>query len=266
MRDQLWRYYPQMLELAGEGLDDPWILQLWALAPTPRQALRLRGARVEQLLKKARIRRIDAKGVLAVLKAEPVAISAASVLAASTHIRLLIQRLTLVGQQIRQAEKRLDQLLEALAEPDQTEEDQDQEQAEVQRDVTILRSLPGVARVVCATLLAEASEPLQRRDYHALRCLCGTAPVTRRSGKSLQVLRRRAANYRLANAAYHWARVAAQRDPATKAKYAALRARGHNHARALRGVADRLLATACAMLKARQLYDPARACRATHQT
>lgn len=255
MREQLWRYYPQMLELAGEGLDDPWILQLWGLAPTPAQAKRLRRTQVDPLLKKARIRRIDAKGVFAILKAPPVAVSAASVEAASAHVRLLIQRLTLVGQQIRQTEKRLDQLLEALAGPEQAEEDQAEGQPKAQRDVTILRSLPGVARVVAATLLAEASEPLQRRDYHALRCLCGTAPVTRRSGKSLLVTRRRAANPRLANAAFHWARVAAQCDPATKARYAALRARGHNHARALRGVADRLLATACAMLKAGKPYD-----------
>ena len=50
---------------------------------------------------------------------------------------------------------------------------------------------------------------LRRRDYHALRCLCGVAPVTRRSGKSLIVVRRLAAHDRLRDAAYHWARVAA---------------------------------------------------------
>ena len=29
--------------------------------------------------------------------------------------------------------------------------------------------------------------PLRRRDYYALRCLCGVAPITRRSGKSVFV-------------------------------------------------------------------------------
>ena len=38
-------------------------------------------------------------------------------------------------------------------------------------------------------------------------------------------------------------------DPASRAKYAALRARGHGHARALRSVADRPIAVACAMLE-----------------
>ena len=80
------------------------------------------------------------------------------------------------------------------------------------------------------------------------------APVTRRAGKSLFVTRRLAAHNRLRDAAFHWARVAAQRDPVSHDKYQALRARGHSHshARALRSVADRLLNVACAML-----LDPA---------
>ena len=107
------------------------------------------------------------------------------------------------------------------------------------------------------TLLARASEALQRRDYHALRCLCGVAPVTKRSGKSKIVLRRQTAHNRRANAACHWARVAVQRDPRSRAKYQALRVRGHGHARALRSVADRLLAVACAILAAGTPFDPA---------
>ena len=164
----------------------------------------------------------------------------------------LAKRPTLVNRQIADANQQLDRLTERLvgseaAEPGQREE---------QRDVTILRSLPGVGRIVLATLLAEASDALRRRDYHALRCLCGVAPVTRRSGKSRLVQRRQAAHRRLANAVYHWACVAVQHDPRSRAKYAALRQRGHGHARALRSVADRLLAVACAMLQSQTLYDP----------
>ena len=86
--------------------------------------------------------------------------------------------------------------------------------------------------------------------------MCGVAPVTRRSGKYKLVVRRMAAHARLRDAVYHWARVAVQRDPASKAKYAALRGRGHGHARALRSVADRLLAVACAMLRTQTCYRP----------
>ena len=86
-----------------------------------------------------------------------------------------------------------------------------------------LLSLPGIGNKVLATLLAAGNDAVRRRDYHALRCLCGVAPVTRRSGKSMIVTRRQAAHDRLRDAAYHWARVAAQRDPVSHDKYRSLR-------------------------------------------
>ena len=102
------------------------------------------------------------------------------------------------------------QLAEAAPDPDGSTEPGQQKE---QRDVAILRSLPGVGTGVLATLFAEADDALQRRDYHALRCLCGVAPVTKRSGKSMSVSLRRASHRRLRNATYHWARVAMQKDP-----------------------------------------------------
>ena len=58
------------------------------------------------------------------------------------------------------------------------------------------------------------------------------------------------------SAVYHWARIAIQHDQLSRHRYAELRKRGHTHGRALRGVADRLLAVACAMLTRRTLFDP----------
>ena len=85
------------------------------------------------------------------------------------------------------------------------------------------------------------------------------APVTKRSGKARRVFRRRASQPRLVNAVYHWSRVAVQHDPVSGAKYRALRERGHPHGRALRTVADQLLAVSCAMLREGELFDPHRA-------
>ena len=125
------------------------------------------------------------------------------------------------------------------------------------RDAAILHSLPGVGHGVLATLFAEADDALRRQDYPALRCLCGVAPVTKRSGKSRFVHRRLAAHRRLRDAAYHWARVAVQRDPVSRAKYDALRARGHGHARSLRSVADRLLGVCLRNAPRRHALRPA---------
>jgi Transposase IS116/IS110/IS902 family len=89
-----------------------------------------------------------------------------------------------------------------------------------------------------------------------LGAMSGSAPVTKRSGKSRIVVRRLACHPRLRNALYHWARVAVQIDETSKAKYAALRSRGHSHARALRSAGDRFLAVACAMLENRTMFNP----------
>lgn len=251
VREQLWRYYPQILDITDDTGAD-WFLDLWALVPSPDKARRVRQATVARLLKRHRIRRIDAVGVLERLKAPPILVAAGTTEAASAHVNALAARLALVNRQLRQVHDRLDRLTERLAASADTEPGQNPEQ----RDVTILASLPGVGRIVLATLLAEAFDPLRRRDYHALRCLSGVAPVTKRSGKSKIVIRRLAAHARLSNAVYHWARVAVQHDPRSRAKYAALRQRGHGHARALRSVADRLLAVACAMLESQTMFDP----------
>jgi transposase len=60
--------------------------------------------------------------------------------------------------------------------------------------------LPGVGRVVAATVLAEAAEALAERDYQTLRAHGGIAPVTRKSGKKLSVSMRYGCNPRLRNA------------------------------------------------------------------
>jgi hypothetical protein len=69
------------------------------------------------------------------------------------------------------------------------------------------------------------------------------------------VLMRHACNGRLRNALYHWARVAAICDPASKTYYAVLRGGGHSYARPLRALGDRLLRVLIAMLKNDSLYD-----------
>jgi transposase len=171
--------------------------------------------------------------------------------AAVLYLRSLIARLRLANQEFRQAERKLDDLCTALSENAAAAEDSGP------GDAAILSSLPGVGTVTFATLLTEAAGPLACRDYAALRTLSGVAPVIKRSGKSCVVVMRYAAQARLRNAVFYWARIAVQHDPKCRGRYAALRARGHAYGRALRGVADRLLGVACVLLQRRTLFDPA---------
>jgi transposase len=260
MRDQLQRYFPAFLALEGDD-DAAWKLALLELAPTPAMAACLPRAKVARLLKAQHVRCHDADAVLAILRAPGPAVSQATIAAASAHVRALLKSIRLAAEQRKQASAMLDKLTDALDPPEENVSGQP-----MQRDVAILRSSPGMGRIILATLLAEAPQAVRERDYHALRCHAGVAPVTRQSGKSRRVVRRHACNRRLQNALYHWARVAVRHDPRSRSKYEALRARGHSWARALRAVADRLLYVACAMLKAGTLYQLDHASASTKPT
>lgn len=247
---QLWRYYPQMQKLTDD-LAAPWFLELWTIAPTPAKARQLRKPTVERLLREHRIRRVDADSVLSTLREPAIKVADGVAEAASIHLRSLVARLRVINRELHEAEGQLDELCTSIGETDAASGDCLRRQ-----DILILRSMPGIGRINLAALLCEASGPLGSRDYQALRTLCGAAPVTRRSGKSCIVVMRYAAHVRLRNTVYHWARVASQRDPKCRSRYAALRRRGHSHGRALRGVADRLLALACVLLRRGTLFDP----------
>jgi transposase len=251
VRDQLWRYYPQARNVSDDLAAD-WFLDLWQQVPTPAKAARTNEKTIGRILKQHRIRRLDAGTVLRVLRAQAITVAPGTTEAASAHIRTLAARARLLNAQLKEAQRRLDELCGAIEAAAETAPGQICEQ----RDVAILRSFPGLGRITLASLLAEASEPLRLRHYHALRCLSGAAPVTRRSGKTCFVVRRRACNKRLAQAVFHWARVAMQHDPISRNRYAALRRRGHSHGRALRSVADRLLYVLCTLLKRQELFDP----------
>ena len=251
MREQLRRYFPQLLEVGD--VTERWILDLWEKAPTPERAGRLRVATVAKILKRRRIRRLTADEVVEVLRQPAFRVAPGTAEAAAAHIGLLLPQLRLALGQRSECEKQLGRILDAMASSDDTEGERSE-----QCDVAIMLSFPGLGIINVAALLAEAWQAIAARDYHALRSYTGQAPVTRRSGKRLHVVfMRQACNDRLRDTMYHWARVAAQVDPYCKAQYAALRLRGHGHARALRTVGDRLLAALCAALRAGTAYDPA---------
>jgi transposase len=249
LREQFHRFFPQLLRLC-ESADESWLWDLFELAPLPARAAKLSEAKITRLLQQHRIRRITAAEVRAVLKTKPLTLAPGAAEAAAEHALLLLPRLRLLHQQRVDLGRRISTLLDELATPAENKHEH--------RDAAILLSLPGLGRKIAATMLSEASQAIADRDYHALRCYSGAAPVTRQSGKKKIVLMRRGINQRLRNALYHWARVSVVFDPQSKKRYAAMRASGHSHGRALRGMADRWLKTLTSMLTTRTLYDAQR--------
>ena len=251
IREQLGRYFPQMLEVIDE-VDTSWAMALLEVAPTPAAARTLPRAKLARAM--VGVRRLTVDEARTKLRGPGFHVAAGTIEAASRHMKMLLRRLVLIVQELRDCDAAIEATFEGLtnveAGPAKVEkENDDPGQQSEQRDVAVLLSLPGVGRTILAALLAEAWEALRTRNYHALRVMSGAAPVTKRSGKQLSVMRRLSRNKRLEQAVYHWARCSTQHDPTSRSKYAALRARGHSHGRALRGVADRLLGVACAMLQ-----------------
>jgi len=233
LRDQLHRYYPQILKVCPD-VNKPWLWALWEAAPDPVHLSNLRASRVEKILRAHRIRRIKAHEVLAILKEPPLFIAPGTVEAAKTRINSLVSQLRLTDQERQTCSHHIEELLSQVQ-----QHHAEEESAVIHSDVDILRSLPGVGRIVCSTLLAEASISLRERDYYNFRALAGIAR-----------------NLRLRNAVYHWARISCQCDEASRQHYTALRQKGHGYGRALRGTADRLLRILFAMLRNRTLYQP----------
>src|SRR5439155_20731878 len=142
MREQLWRYYPQMLELADD-LAAEWFLDLWHQAPSPAKAARLRETTVERVLKAHRIRRWQAPEVLRILRQKPLSVAPGVAAAATAHIAVVAARIRLVNRQLKAAHRKLDQLFDQLIPPAESALGQCGEQ----RDVVILRSMPVLGRI-----------------------------------------------------------------------------------------------------------------------
>lgn len=250
LRDLVYRIAPGVLTLCPAA-DEPWFWALLDVAPTPADHQRVSARRVERVLRDHRIRRLTAMQVREVLNTGSVYTAPGVDVAVAAHVRLLLPRLRLAASQRRDAERHLEDLLDAL-------EGETPENQREHSDVAIVRSMPGIGTRVAARMLAEASQPLVERAYHVVRTWMGVAPVTKKSGRRRRptVIMRYACNRHLREAGYHWARTAAQRDPASRAYYTSLRGRGHSHGRALRSVADRCLRILVTLLTRGQLFDP----------
>jgi transposase len=207
--------------------------------------------RVQRILKANRIRKFTADEVLSALKTAQLALAPGAAEAACEHVLLLLPHVKLLDEQLREVGNRIKNLLTAMTEANAAT-------SMTPCDAGLILSIPGVGPAVAAALLTEASRPIRERDYESLRCYAGTAPVTRQSGKRKTVGMRQACSPRLRNAVFHWATSSLCCDSRSRRQYDALRAAGHLHARALRGLADRLLGVLIALLKTQQNFDRAR--------
>lgn len=244
LRSHLREYYPGFLAaFAGvrDGIMRPEARTILAAAPTPADAAKLTLTQLRGLLKKAgRSRGIDTE---------------------ATRLRDAfrvpqMRQLPLVEQAMgRQALALLGQLDAACTAAS------DLERAAVESfnlhpDAGIITSFPGLGALTGARVLAEIGDDRSRfQDAKGLKAYAGAAPITRASGKTRSVTRRRIKNNRLNAAGYTWAFSALTASPGARAHYDRRKDVGDRHAAAQRNLFGRLLGCLHKCLNTGQHYD-----------
>jgi transposase len=256
LRARLREYYPGFLAAfaagagSGGGLSTTRLASsdaraVLAIAPSPAEAATVSKARVETALRRGgrqrRITSLAASIVTALrvpqLRQDPVVERA-----------MRVEALALLGV-LNAVCDSVDQLATALADA-----------FGQHPDYEIITSFPGLADISGAIVLAEIGDDRHRfSDDRALQAFAGSAPVTRASGKSRTVTRRRTKNNRLAAIGYSWAFTAAARPSPTREHYLRRRDRGDGHPAALRHLFNRMLGQLHHCLHTRQSYDPLKA-------
>jgi transposase len=96
-------------------------------------------------------------------------------------------------------------------------------------------------------------------DARALKAYAGSAPITRASGKSVSVTRRRIKNDRLAAAGWVWAFGAATHCEPARLHYRQRREHGDRHAAANRHLFNKLIGQLYHCLQHHQTFDSGKA-------
>ena len=132
-------------------------------------------------------------------------------------------------------------------------------------DYAIITSFPGLADLSGARILAEIGDSRARfADARDLKAYAGSAPITRASGRTTTITRRRIKNNRLAAAGFIWAFMAITNSPAARAHYDRRRAIGDRHAAALRHLFNRYLGQLSPLPRHRPGLRPRESIQATN--
>lgn len=123
-------------------------------------------------------------------------------------------------------------------------------------DAVILTSFPGMAEISAARVLGEIGDDRTRfADARGLKAYAGSAPITRASGKSTFVSRRRVKNHRLADAGYNWTLASLRVSPGARDHYDRRRALGDRHSAAQRNLYSRFLGMLFHCIQTGTLFD-----------
>lgn len=245
LRSTLREYFPAALAAYADlTLTSTDAMELLIKAPTPAAAAKLTRTQITVVLARHRRRNREAKGatIQAALREPqlglPEQVTAAYAAATTAHARLILalnEQITVMEEQVK---------AHFLTHP----------------DAEIYLSMPGIAEITGARVLAEfGDDPTRYASAKARKNYAGTSPVTRASGKSHTVQARYVRNNRLADALQRQAFAALTVSPGARRYYDRQRSREVGYNPALRQLGNRLVGILHGCLKTRTPYDEATA-------
>jgi transposase len=174
-------------------------------------------------------------------------------------IRLAAAQLLLLREQRRTWQRRMGELLLGSPRYGRAKQPKDPRPGNAFPGGEIYLSMPGLGDRLAARVAGEIGEHVEQfTTPNALQCYAGTAPVTRRSGRSEFVIARRLAyNRYLGNAVQQWAFCSLQQSAWARTFYDSKIAKGKNHHAALRALGNRWLEILWHCLRLNVRYDEA---------
>ena len=261
LRADLLAVFPAAVDIADGDLGAPVFLRLLERWPS---ADELAAADRDDIAALARASRHGwpdrfADRVAAVLADEHLPARPELAQAKAGTIRLAAAQLLLLRQQRRAWQRRMGEILLGGARYGRAKQPKDPDPGKAFPGGETYLSMPGLGDRLAARVAGEIGEHIEQfTTPNALQCYAGTAPVTRRSGRSEFVVARRLAyNRHLGNAAQQWAFCSLQQSRWARDYYDHKIAAGTNHHAALRALANRWLEILWHCLRLGVTYDEA---------
>ncbi|HEY2698656.1 MAG TPA: IS110 family transposase [Pseudonocardiaceae bacterium] len=245
LRADLLATFPAVLAIAGDDLGSPIVLKLLATWPTHAQLAQASTDTIDAFARSARHGWPDrfAARITDALAGEQLPVPDYLLRAKATTIVLTATQLLALREARKAWERRMAELLLGDARYGRAKQPRNPDPGKAVPGGDIYLSFPGLGDILAARIAGEIGDHIEQFDTpNGLQCYAGTAPVTRRSGRSEFVVARRLAHNRyLGSAVHQWAFCTLRTSTWAREFYDRKIAAGKAHHSALRALANRWL-------------------------
>ena len=245
LRADLLATFPAALAIAGDDLGSPVVLRLLARWPSHDQLVAVDPADILAFARAAKHGWPDrfAARIADALAADRLPVKDYLVRAKTGTIALTATQLLAIRDQRRVWERRMGELLLGSPRHGRAKQSKEPDPGKAILGGDIYLSFPGLGDRLAARIAGEIGDDITQFDTpNGLQCYAGTAPVTRRSGRSEFVVARRLAhNHYLGTAVHQWAFCSLTRSTWAREFYDGKITAGKSHHSALRILANRWL-------------------------